>query len=310
MFKTQKSWIDSHKIAIFSALFCLSLLLGFIILQSQLSCSAAPTISENHFLTETPLPPGFVYLDTIAPTILQDLRYATSQNFLGRPVQGYDSNRCILTLSAAQALHQVQQDLKQYNLRIWRGKNASSSLEPYSLKVYDCYRPQQAVDDFIVWSKLSGSSPENSPFNSWFMPRVLKQDLFKLGYIAEKSSHTRGSTVDITLVKIPLDKQNLKDVPGKISPSSLESSSNVSHCADSSSQLFQDDSLEMGTRFDCFDPKSHTRSRKIPRMAKINRRFLVKLMTNRGFINLPQEWWHFTFQPEPFPNSYFNFPVR
>ncbi|MBY0405921.1 MAG: M15 family metallopeptidase [Cyanobacteria bacterium] len=284
----------------------MSLFLGAILLQSQLSCDALPTITKENTSPETTLPTGFVYLDTIDPTILQDLRYATSQNFMGRQVQGYDFNRCILTEQAAQALHRAQEDLKQFNLRIWRGKNASSPLETYSLKVYDCYRPQQAVDDFIAWSKIPSSSLENSPFHSWFMPRVLKQDLFKLGYVAEKSSHTRGSTVDITLVKIPSEKKNTPQSSTK----PLAKISEISDCGDPLSPVFLDDSVEMGTRFDCFDPKSHTRSRKISRMAKKNRRFLVKLMTNQGFINIPQEWWHFTFQPEPFPNHYFNFPVR
>lgn len=131
------------------------------------------------------LPENFVYLSDIDPNIVQEIRYAGYYNFIGRPVKGYDSGECILTRQTAEALSHVQADLKKSG---------------FSLKVYDCYRPQKAVDDFIAWSK----QPKHQEMKAAFYPNTNKADFFKLGYVAEKSGHTRGSTVDVTINQLDM----------------------------------------------------------------------------------------------------------
>lgn len=202
------------------------------------------------------LPQGFVYLKDVDSTIIQDIKYFTADNFIGKPVKGYEAPTCILTEQAAKALSILQQSLKDKQL---------------SLKVYDCYRPQMAVDNFIVWSK----DIKDQKMKAEYYPNVNKADFFKLGYVAEKSSHTRGSTVDITLVHLT-DKQE----------------------------------LNMGTHFDYMDELSHPSSDRIHGQAKTNRLLLQKLMQESGFSPLETEWWHFTLKNEPYPNTYFNFLVK
>ncbi len=133
---------------------------------------------------EPKAPKEFVALSDIDPTIIQDMRYATPRNFVGKPIDGYRQPICILTETAAKALHRAQQSLLK------RG---------YSLKVYDCYRPQRAVDHFVRWAK----DLDDQRMKQEYYPNVDKSNLFADGYIAEKSGHSRGSTVDLTLVKLP-----------------------------------------------------------------------------------------------------------
>lgn len=200
------------------------------------------------------LPPGFVYLNDIDPTIIQDIRYFTEDNFIGRPITSYHAHRCILTLPAANALKDIQNQLKTQSL---------------SLKVFDCYRPQSAVDDFLTWSQ----APNDQKMKPLYYPNVNKADLFKLGYLAAKSAHSRGSTVDLTIVELPSKKE-----------------------------------LDMGTHFDFLDESSHTYNAQ--GLALKNRLFLRDLMEKAYFIPYDKEWWHFTLKEEPFSATYFNFAVK
>lgn len=201
------------------------------------------------------LPSAFVYLRDVNPGIQQEMRYAASHNFMGRPVKGYKKAECILTRQAALALSSVQKELEKSSL---------------SLKVYDCYRPVTAVADFMAWSR----DPREQRMKQEFYPRVNKADLFRLGYIAEKSGHSRGSTVDLTIVSA--------DGRG----------------------------IDMGTGFDYLDEMSHNNHHAVSARAYNNRLFLRQIMVRHGFVPYEMEWWHFTLQNEPYADKYFNFIVE
>jgi zinc D-Ala-D-Ala dipeptidase len=218
----------------------------------------------------------FVALPDVAPTVQQDMRYAYSHNFVGRRIDGYRERVCLLTRPAAEALARVQADVER------RG---------YTLKVYDCYRPQRAVNDFAGWA----ADPRADRMKAEFYPRVAKSRLFDEGYIARRSGHSRGSTVDLTLVKLPARRQ----------PAWRRGQRLVS-CL--SARRFPDNSVDMGTGYDCFDTRAHTAAR-VGARARANRRRLVRAMAAQGFENYPNEWWHYTLADEPFPNRYFDFPV-
>ena len=215
--------------------------------------------------TASELPAGFVRLRDVDPEIRQDIRYAGSANFLKRPAKGYDAPVCILTRKAAEALSRVQK-----------------SLDPgFTLVVFDCYRPDRAVKDFANWV---GQSKQKDPL--WH-PNVRRRDLIRQGYIASRSGHSRGSTVDLAIV--PLDPA------GKT--------------ANPSCGAQDTGSLDFATGFDCIDPKSRTAYSPLPKEAAANRRLLVEAMKAEGFRNYSKEWWHFTLNEEPFPKRYFDFPV-
>jgi D-alanyl-D-alanine dipeptidase len=212
------------------------------------------------------LPAGFVRLADIEPTIRQDMRYAGSANFLGRPAKGYDAPTCILTRQAADALSKVQKTLAPQKLTI---------------VVFDCYRPDRAVKDFAAWARQSKSK------DPLWHPNVRRSDLIKQGYIASRSGHSRGSTVDLA-----------------IAPVSPGPSSNPPCGAQDA------DTLDFGTGFDCLDPKSRTSYAPLsPDVAK-NRKLLVDAMSAAGFRNYRNEWWHFTLVNEPFPKQRFDFVVE
>jgi D-alanyl-D-alanine dipeptidase len=206
------------------------------------------------------LPAGFVYVED--KRIIKSMDYFTSHNFLARPVAGYHAPVCILTKEAAQALIAVQDELDLLN-------------KGYHLKIFDTYRPTQAVEDFIAWSKDFSDIKAKAAF----YPDISKPELFEQGYISDRSTHSRGSTVDLTITQI-----------------------------DSKNPQGQD--LEMGTNFDFFGELSHTHNPNISELAKENRHFFVTIMEKHGFENFPLEWWHFTLRNEPFPDTYFNFPVE
>lgn len=228
---------------------------------------------------EPKAPEDFVALRTIDPTILQDNRYVTRHNFVGERVDGYRQPLCILTRPAAEALHKAQMKLLK------RG---------YTLKVYDCYRPQRAVDHFVRWAK----DLDDQRMKTEFYPRVDKTRLFTDGYIAEKSGHSRGSTMDLTLVKL-LARPTRPYVPGE----------SLVPCYAPRSERFPDNSVDMGTGFDCFDMLSHTDDPRIVGKQRANRQLLKGTLEALGFVNLPEEWWHFTYRPEPYPDTCFDFPV-
>ncbi|GAU67428.1 putative D-alanyl-D-alanine dipeptidase [Streptomyces sp. NBRC 110611] len=226
------------------------------------------------------MPGEFVALRAVDPTIIQEMRYVTPHNFTGGPVDGYLGPRCLLTRNAARALHRAQRSFLK------RG---------YSLKVYDCYRPQRAVDHFVRWAEDLG----DQRMKAEFYPRQDKAKLFEDGYIAAKSGHSRGSTVDLTLVRLPAAPTR-PYVPGEP----------LTPCYGPEGERFPDNSLDMGTGFDCFDTLAHTLDPRIRGRQLRNRLLLKSGLERAGFVNLPEEWWHFTFTPETFPDTYFDFPVR
>lgn len=210
-------------------------------------------------IAKQPLPTGFVDAQESIPRLVVELRYLTDDNFLGQQVEGYRKPRCIVTREAADALKLVQEELGEFGM---------------GLKVFDAYRPQQAVDHFVRWARDSEAKGEKAKF----YPQVEKRNLFREGYIATKSGHSRGSTVDLTIVCF------------------LENGK------------YQE--LDMGTPFDFFGSESWTNHRDLTTQQRVNRLLLRSLMQKHGFRPYAKEWWHFTLENEPFPNQYFNFPVQ
>lgn len=228
-------------------------------------------------------PPGFVDLAQVAPTIAVQMRYAGAQNFLGRPVHGYAAARCWLSRPAAEALARVAQDLAGRGL---------------GLMVYDCYRPQRAVDDFVAWAR-EGDDDADAAARKRHYPAVPKAELFHRGYIALRSGHTRGSTVDLTLIAL----SRAPDAGAVFQePDDCRTGNGTPTAADGS--------LEMGTAFDCFDERAHAENPGIAPEARHNRQLLRQAMLRRGFSPYAKEWWHFTLTAEPFPDRYFDFEVR
>ncbi len=225
----------------------------------------------------TALPYDFVYLRDVAPAIQQDMRYAGYHNFIGEPIRGYRAAECVLTRQAAEALAKAQEELEASDL---------------SLRVYDCYRPQSAVDEFIAWSKI----PSDQRMKAEFYPRVEKSRLFALGYLAAKSGHSRGSTVDLTIERPA--KPPVPYLPGDP----------LHSCIAPFIERFHDGSMNMGTTFDCLDPLSHPDA-DVGNIASAHRAMLAHLMEKYGFAGAKEEWWHFTLRGEPFPATYFNFPI-
>ena len=202
------------------------------------------------------LPKGFVYVEDMVPTIKVDLRYFSDNNFLGKPVDGYKKEVAILTVQAAEALKNAQEELKQYNL---------------SIMIYDSYRPQTAVNHFVRWAR-----DLNDTINKIaFYPKVKKQHLFQEGYISSQSGHSRGSTMDITLV-------------------------DINTC----------EPLDMGSPYDFFGPESWIANNDLTAQQRANRMLLQTIMLKHGFRFYNKEWWHFTLRGEPFPDTYFDFPVE
>lgn len=230
---------------------------------------AAPAIA-----TET-MPEDFVYLRDVDPTIVQEIRYAGNQNFTGAPVPGYQAGECVLVRQAAEALKRVQ---------------VSLSTKGLTLKVYDCYRPVQAVTSFVAWAK----EPDDPKAKATYYPNLAKRALFP-DYIATRSGHSRGATVDLTI-------EPLNAKPGS---DKTESQS----CTAPQTESAPDGSLAMGTSFDCFDVKANTETPGLTEEEQSNRTALVEAMKAEGFENYPMEWWHFTYKPEPYPDTYFDFPI-
>ncbi|WP_406150832.1 M15 family metallopeptidase [Streptomyces sp. NBC_01012] len=237
------------------------------------------TVPRTGHGSETKAPREFVDLRSVDPTIITEMHYPTAHNFMGEPVDGYRQPVCILTRPAALALRTAQRSLLR---------------QGYSLKVYDCYRPQRAVDHFVRWAQ----DLDDQTMKAEFYPAVDKTRLFEDGYIAENSGHSRGSTVDLTLVKLPALPTRPYQPGEELAP-----------CFAPQSERFPDSSVDMGTGFDCFDTLSHTDDPRVQGVQRANRQFLKKTLTDLGFVNLAEEWWHFTYQPELFPDTYFDFPV-
>ena len=202
------------------------------------------------------LPKGFVDAKTVIPDLDIELRYYSTHNFVGKTINGYKANKLILTKPTAEALKLVQEELQTKNL---------------CLKVYDGYRPQRAVNEFMVWAKqLNDTIKKNE-----FYPEVNKKNLFNAGYIASKSGHSRGSTVDLTII------DGNTGTP-----------------------------LDMGSPYDFFGPISWVDHDGLTETQKANRQLLQTVMLKHGFRNYPKEWWHFTLRNEPYPDTYFDFPIE
>jgi D-alanyl-D-alanine dipeptidase len=224
------------------------------------------------------LPPGFVYLRAVAPTIIQDMRYAGPDNFTGGRLPGYDAAECVVRLPVAEALKRVQEDLEPQGL---------------SLKVYDCYRPLRAVRAMHAWV-LEGRPPELA---RRFFPRLNKRELVSLGYIAERSNHSLGLAVDAGLVPLP-----------HRAAAPFDSGALYGPCTAKAEARAPDDAIDMGTGYDCFDLKSHTASRDIPAESRRWRLHFAKLMAGHGFRNYAREWWHFDYVRAAAPEA-FDFPI-
>ena len=198
---------------------------------------------------------GFVLLSDFVPGIIQEIRYFSTYNFVGERVDGYEDPCAIITTEAARALKTVSNQ---------------ANAQGFRLKVFDAYRPANAVKHFVMWG-IDDLDQRMKPF---FYPNLEKQDLFKKGYVAARSTHSRGSTIDLTL----LDMQTGKEV-------------------------------DMGSPFDFFSEVSHPDYKGVTKEQYSNRMRLQELMVNNGFEPIDCEWWHFTLKNEPFPETYFEFPV-
>jgi zinc D-Ala-D-Ala dipeptidase len=224
------------------------------------------------------IPAGFVYLRDVDPSIVQDMRYAGSHNFVGRQVKGYKSADCILTREAAEALKQVQAGLSPKGL---------------SLIVWDCYRPARAVLDFLDWLKAAG----DGRMKAEFYPRTEQSRLFALGYIARRSHHSRGSTVDLAIVPAALKEAPEYHPEARLTP-----------CYAPKGERFEDGTLDFGTGQDCLDVTASFSNTEVGKVAKDNRALLRNAMVAAGFRPYEKEWWHFELKNEPF-NTEFDFEV-
>ena len=200
-------------------------------------------------------PSGFVVLADYVPHIVQEIRYYSTYNFIGERIDGYEEPCALLTKEAARALKAVSNEM------IVRG---------YRLKVFDAYRPACAVKHFVLW----GIEDQDIRMKPYFYSDLQKQELFEQGYIAKKSSHSRGSTVDLTLLDMSTGKE-----------------------------------LDMGSPFDLFSVVSHPDYKGITEQQYENRMMLQRAMVRNGFEPIDCEWWHFTLKDEPYPDTYFEFPV-
>ena len=198
---------------------------------------------------------GFVVLADYVPHIVQEIRYYSTYNFIGERIDGYEEPCALLTKEAARALKAVSNEM------IVRG---------YRLKVFDAYRPACAVKHFVLW----GIEDQDIRMKPYFYPDLQKQELFEKGYIAKKSSHSRGSTVDLTLLDMSTGGE-----------------------------------LDMGSPFDLFSVVSHPDYKGITEQQYENRMILQRAMVRSGFEPIDCEWWHFTLKDEPYPDTYFEFPV-
>jgi D-alanyl-D-alanine dipeptidase len=210
------------------------------------------------------LPAGFVYLRDVDPTIIQDMRYAGANNFVGRPLRGYQAAECVVKRKVGALLKSVQEELAPQNL---------------SLKMFDCYRPTRAVADMMAWSRDGRETPAQKRYN----PAFSKADLFRLGYIATHSGHSTGAALDLSLVDLKADNSAMFDAAG-----------DYGDCTANVNLRAPDGSVDMGTGYDCADVKSHTAARSITAAQRRWREKLVLVMARRGFVNYSKEWWHFS----------------
>ncbi len=243
--------------------------------------SVAVAVEEDLVIHGDTLPESFSYVRDVAPSIIQEMRYTTAFNFVGERIDGYEASECILTTRAAMALADAQEELEA---------------DGYSLKVYDCYRPQRAVDHFVRWANGDSEAMKQA-----FYPEEPKGSLFSRGYIARRSGHSRGSTLDLTLVRLPYEQ------PGPY-PDLVDGP--LPRCDRPLGERYSEGDLDMGTAYDCLSPLSATLSAGVSQEARGNRLLLSDAMNRHGFRNYSKEWWHYTLRNEPFGRTYHDFPVR
>ncbi len=199
---------------------------------------------------------GFVSLQDVIPEALPEIRYAGSFNFVGERIDGYEEPVALMTREAAEALSRV---------------NGEAAARGLGLKIFDAYRPRRAVEHFMRWA----ADPEDQRMKEAFYPDIPKAEIIPRGYVAPESSHSRGSTVDLTLVDLQTREE-----------------------------------LDMGGSFDFFGERSHPDYAGLTEAQRANRRLLREMMTRQGFLPIETEWWHFTLANEPYPETCFTFPVR
>ena len=210
---------------------------------------------KSYKSTVTTDPSGFVVLADYVPSIIQEIRYYSTYNFIGERIDGYEEPCALLTKEAARALKTVSNEMFVLG---------------YRLKVFDAYRPVNAVKHFVLWS----IEDQDIRMKPYFYPELQKQELFEKGYIAKQSSHSRGSTVDLTLFDMSTGKE-----------------------------------VDMGSPFDLFSEVSHPDCKDVTEEQYNNRMLLQRAMVRNGFLPIDCEWWHFTLENEPYPDTYFEFPV-
>jgi len=240
-----KQCVDTKNVHMKMAYTLIAVFTAFILLTS-----CAPAANQD------PLPDGFVYISDVIPSAFLEIRYFSDDNFVGAVIDGYEAPKAILTEEAAEALRQAADALFE---------------QGYYIKIFDAYRPQRAVDHFVRWSK----DIEDTKMKEKYYPDLDKAVLFELGYIAENSSHSRGSTVDLTLVDASTGEE-----------------------------------LDMGSGFDFFGDISNHGTELITEDQEKNRNILRDAMVEAGFEIYPEEWWHYTLKDEPYPDTYFDFPVK
>jgi D-alanyl-D-alanine dipeptidase len=221
---------------------------------------------------------GFVDLADVAPGVRIDVRYAGADNFVGRPVRGYGAARCLVTRRAAAAISRVERALEA------RG---------YRLVVYDCYRPMRAVGDLVAWARRPPAGQRTPAHN----PDVPKGELVRRGYIASRSAHARGSTVDLTLAALPPAPAGAAHAPAP-----------ALDCRTVMGELAPDGTMNMGTTYDCFDEQAHGDA-VVPPDVRKNRELLRAAMEKEGFVAYDKEWWHFSLASEPYPDKAFDFEI-
>jgi len=209
-----------------------------------------------NFIEAKMIPQEFRYIKNEIPNIVEEIRYYGENNFIGTPIDGYLAPRAILTKEATKSLKKVQNELNSFGL---------------GLKIFDAYRPQKAVNHFVRW----GKDLKQTKMKMEYYPTVDKKNLFKEGYIAEKSGHSRGSTIDLTIIELKNETE-----------------------------------LDMGSNFDFFSKMSWVKYDKITPQQRANRMLLNSIMLRYGFRPYAQEWWHFTLKNEPYSNKYFDFNIR
>ncbi|HHW32459.1 MAG TPA: M15 family metallopeptidase [Clostridiaceae bacterium] len=249
--------------------FCIVILAALILLSSCVSGikpeNTSVTVPEPPSVIESTiepdsnqysLPDGFVYVTDVIPIAQLEIRYFSNDNFVGAVIDGYEAPKAILTKEAAQALKKAADTLYE---------------QGYYIKIFDAYRPQRAVNHFIRWAQ----DLDDIKMKGKYYPDLDKSVLFELGYIAEKSGHSRGSTLDLTLVEISTGEE-----------------------------------LDMGSGFDFLGEISHHDTHLITPQQEKNRNILRDAMVDAGFEVYPVEWWHYKLKDEPYPDTYFDFPVK